>query len=100
MCSSDLVVSYRIAQYWLPILVGGGSYLSLRVGPWAVSRDRLEPLRDVVATVATTEESILDFSERYPASERTREIPLPSPGPEVHDPTKQWTNGEPPADQR
>ncbi len=94
------VVSYRIAQYWLPIVVGGGSYLSLRVGPWSISKDRLEPLRDVVASVGSSEESILDFSERYPARERTREIPMPPQEPEVHDPTREWTNGEPPADQR
>ncbi|MFM7094601.1 MAG: hypothetical protein ACKOYL_08620, partial [Actinomycetota bacterium] len=71
-------------------------YLSLRVGPWAVSKDRLEPLRDVVATVGANEESILDFSERYPARERTREIPKPaSPAP---DPTTPMTNGDPGSD--
>jgi hypothetical protein len=93
------VVSYRIAQYWLPILVGGGAYLSLRVGPWAISKDRLEPLRDVVAS-AEGKESILDFSERYPARERTRELPkLGSFG--AVDPTRPLSerssaDGEPP----
>ena len=80
------VVSYRIAQYWLPILIGGVAYLSLRVGPWAISKDRLEPLRDVVAS-ATGRESILDFSERYPARERTREMPKPDASGAV-DPTR------------
>jgi len=97
------VVSYRIAQYWLPILVGGGTYLSLRVGPWAISKDRLEPLRDVVAHVGESEESILDFSERYPARERTREIPKPI-DPYVADPTRELPDkpidGEPPTDQQ
>lgn len=60
------VVSYRIAQYWLPIVLGGVMYLSLRLGPWAIARNKLAPLRDVVATVGTLDESILDFSERYP----------------------------------
>jgi uncharacterized protein (TIRG00374 family) len=60
------VVSYRIAQYWLPIVLGGAMYLSLRVGPWAIEKNKLAPLRDVVATVGTLDESILDFSERYP----------------------------------
>lgn len=96
------VVSYRIAQYWLPILVGGGTYLSLRVGPWAISKDRLEPLRDVVAHVGESEESILDFSERYPARERTREIPKPV-DPYVADQTRELPekpiDGESPADQ-
>ena len=42
------VASYRLAQYWLPILLGGLAYLSLRVGPWSISRrDRLERLRDI-----------------------------------------------------
>ena len=27
------VVSYRVAQFWLPILIGGLTYLSLRIGP-------------------------------------------------------------------
>jgi len=72
------VLSYRIAQYWLPILIGGGMYLSLRVGPWAISRQQLEPLRDVVATAGVEDESILDFSERYPAKERTGQIVAPS----------------------
>ena len=40
------VISYRVAQYWLPILLGGLAYLSLRVGPWSIERpDRLERLR-------------------------------------------------------
>ncbi|MFM8858283.1 MAG: YbhN family protein [Actinomycetota bacterium] len=69
------VVSYRIAQYWLPIVLGGTMYLSLRVGPWAIEKNKLAPLRDVVATVGTLDESILDFSERYPG-------PMKRPGSE------------------
>jgi hypothetical protein len=72
------VVSYRIAQYWLPILIGGACYLSLRIGPWAIARNKLEPLRDVVATMATGDEDILDFSERFPAKERTGQLRQPS----------------------
>jgi len=72
------VVSYRIAQYWLPIMIGGVCYLSLRVGPWAIARNKLEPMRDVVATMATGDEGILDFSERFPAKERTGQLPKPS----------------------
>lgn len=70
------VVSYRIAQYWLPILLGGVMYLSLRLGPWAIDKNKLAPLRDVVATVGTLDESILDFSERYPGRiSRSKEDP-------------------------
>ena len=72
------VVSYRIAQYWLPILLGGVCYLSLRVGPWAIGRDKLAPLRDVVARVGAREESVLDFSERYPGRERTGQVRAPT----------------------
>ncbi len=88
------VVSYRIAQYWIPILMGGATYLSLRVGPWAISKDRLEPLRDVVAS-ASARESILDFSERYPARERTRELNKPEVS-ATDDPTKVLSDREPP----
>jgi uncharacterized protein (TIRG00374 family) len=72
------VVSYRIAQYWLPIMIGGFCYLSLRIGPWAIERNKLEPMRDVVATMATGDEDILNFSERFPAKERTGQLPKPS----------------------
>ncbi|MGA0878739.1 MAG: lysylphosphatidylglycerol synthase transmembrane domain-containing protein [Ilumatobacteraceae bacterium] len=72
------VVSYRIAQYWLPMVAGGITYLSLRVGPWAIGREGLAPLRDVVARVGSNEESILDFSERYPGRERTGQLRTPT----------------------
>ena len=72
------VVSYRVAQFWLPILIGGVTYLSLRIGPWAIDRNRLEPLRNVVATVGSDDERILDFSERFPGKERTGQIRTPS----------------------
>ena len=72
------VVSYRVAQFWLPILIGGLMYLSLRIGPWAIDRNRLEPLRNVVATAGSDDERILDFSERFPGKERTGQIRTPS----------------------
>lgn len=72
------VVSYRIAQYWLPILLGGIAYLSLRVGPWAIGRESLAPLRDVVARAGSRDESVLDFSERYPGRDRTGQARSPT----------------------
>ncbi len=75
------VVSYRIAQYWLPILLGGIAYLSLRVGPWAIGRNDLAPLRDVVAGAGSQDENILDFSERYPGSDRTGQVRVPKTKP-------------------
>ena len=42
------VASYRIAQYFFPIVLGGLLYLSLRVGPWSIERtERLGRLREL-----------------------------------------------------
>jgi len=66
------VVSYRIAQFWLPIMLGALAYLSLRVGPFSIDRrGRLEPLQTVVEQQAGRKESLLDFSERFSAKDRT-----------------------------
>jgi uncharacterized protein (TIRG00374 family) len=39
------VVVYRLVNFWLPIPVGGVSYLSLKVGPAASSEERAEALK-------------------------------------------------------
>lgn len=39
------VVTYRLAQFWLPIPLGAISYASLRVGPKSLHRMRAHPLR-------------------------------------------------------
>lgn len=58
------VASYRIAQYFFPILIGGLSYLSLRVGPWSIERrDRLVRLRELAEADPT--ESRVDFVLRF-----------------------------------
>jgi uncharacterized protein (TIRG00374 family) len=60
------VISYRVAQYWLPILIGGLTYLSLRVGPWSIERrDRLEGLRVLLTDQTEVFESGLEWAERY-----------------------------------
>jgi hypothetical protein len=60
------VASYRIAQFFLPILLGGLLYLSLRVGPWSIERrERLGRLRDVAAEEARRGESRIDFALRF-----------------------------------
>jgi hypothetical protein len=65
------VASYRLAQYWLPILLGGLAYASLRVGPWSISRrDRLERLRDIARREGDESERRIDFAMRQ--WERTR----------------------------
>ena len=58
------VATYRRAQYFFPILLGGVLYGSLRVGPWSIKRrDRLRRLRDIAAEAST--ERAFDFSVRF-----------------------------------
>jgi uncharacterized protein (TIRG00374 family) len=60
------VATYRLAQYFFPILLGGVLYGSLRVGPWSIKRrDRLRRLRDLAAE-ASTDERAFDFAVRFP----------------------------------
>ncbi len=60
------VLTYRIAQYWFPILLGGALYATLRVGPWSIKkRDRLQGLRELAAETETNRESALDFAARF-----------------------------------
>ncbi|MFZ9483557.1 MAG: lysylphosphatidylglycerol synthase transmembrane domain-containing protein [Ilumatobacteraceae bacterium] len=60
------VLTYRLAQYWFPILVGGILYASLRVGPWSVRRrSRLRRLRDLAADTETNRETVFDFAARF-----------------------------------
>ena len=60
------VASYRIGQYWLPTVVGGFLYASLRVGPFSIERrDKLQRLRELAAATDTNRESALDFAARF-----------------------------------
>ena len=59
------VASYRLAQYWFPILLGGVLYASLRVGPWSIERrDRLDRLRDIAQRETVESERRIDFAMR------------------------------------
>ena len=71
------VASYRLAQLWLPILLGGLFYLSLRVGPWSIERrDRLDRLRDIARRETSESERRIEFALRQ--WERRRPgVPLP-----------------------
>ncbi len=72
------VLTYRIAQYWVPILVGGGAYLSLRVGPFAIARrGRLAPLSQVALDSESHRSSQIDWIERHAPQDRTGQYPLP-----------------------
>ncbi|MDQ3738262.1 MAG: flippase-like domain-containing protein [Actinomycetota bacterium] len=57
------VASYRIAQLFFPILLGGILYLSLRVGPFRIERrqERLRSLRDLAQDDDVTRERQVDF---------------------------------------
>lgn len=60
------VISYRLAQYWFPILAGGLMYASLRVGPWSIKRRaKLKRLRELAAETETNPETLLDFAARF-----------------------------------
>lgn len=72
------ILTYRIAQFWLPIVIGAGCYLSLRVGPWSLDRkDRLKPLRVVAEEAVTKSESKIAFFEKRAPRDRTGQYPLP-----------------------
>jgi hypothetical protein len=71
------VLSYRLAQFWFPILLGGVLYASLRVGPWSIKRrERLKNLRELARETELNRESALDFAARFG---RRRRIPEASP---------------------
>ena len=72
------VLSYRIAQYWLPILFGAIAYLSLRVGPFAIERRaKLQTWRRVAIDAAEHPSSKIDFLEHYAPRDRTGQYPMP-----------------------
>ena len=72
------VLSYRVAQYWLPIVVGWVCYLSLRVGPWAIDRKhRLQPLPRLAQSQTERGLSTVDWVEKYAPKDRTGQFPMP-----------------------
>jgi putative heme transporter len=60
------VASYRLAQFWFPIVVGGLLYASLRVGPWSIERrERLDRLRDIAQRETDESERRIEFAMRH-----------------------------------
>ncbi len=60
------VATWRLAQFFFPILLGGILYATLRVGPWSIHRrERLKRLRELAAEGAANPESTLDFAARF-----------------------------------
>ena len=77
------VLSYRVAQYWLPIFVGWMSYLSLRFGPFSIDRThRLADLRKVASSQAERGLTTADWVERYAPRDRTGQFQMPKFNPE------------------
>lgn len=69
------LASYRFAQFFFPILLGGILYLSLRVGPWSIERrERLVRLRDLAEEESRRGESRIDFQLRFPTRDETGEL--------------------------
>lgn len=61
------VLSYRVAQLWFPILLGGILYLSLRFGPWSIERrERLQSMTSMVGDDETAKLSKLEFDKALP----------------------------------
>ena len=59
------VPTYRLAAFWLPIPLGTLAYLSLRLGPWRIDKQRsLARLRDEAASVLRTGETVYDWADR------------------------------------
>ncbi len=69
------IASYRLAQFFFPILIGGLAYASLRIGPWKIEkRDRLARLRELARSGQESGESKIDFALRF-----GRREPRPTP---------------------
>jgi uncharacterized protein (TIRG00374 family) len=73
--------TYRLAQFFFPIVLGGLLYATLRVGPWSIRRrERLRRLRDIAADVSDNERALefaVRFAQRRKApGDMTLELPL------------------------
>ena len=73
------VLSYRVAQYWLPIVVGWACYLSLRVGPYSIDRKhRLAPFPKVASAQTERGLTTVDWVEKFAPRDRTGQFPMPT----------------------
>ena len=72
------VLSYRLVQFWLPMLVGGVCYVSLRFGKFALQQaSELKSLQRYAVAGNKERTSRYEWAERNATTDRTREIPLP-----------------------
>ena len=75
------VLTYRIAQFWLPILAGGVSYASLRIGavtPVPAPQSRLSRLQSVARAGSQVSESKARWIERNAPRDRTGMFETPT----------------------
>ena len=90
------VLSYRLAQYWLPIVVGWLCYLSLRVGPFSIDRrKRLQTLPRVAISQAERGLSKAQWVEQFAPRDRTGQFTMPTLRPEDLEFTEDDTGGTP-----
>ena len=74
------VGTYRLAQFFFPIVLGGVMYTSLRVGPWSIERvDRLRRLRDLANEPTANDERALDFAARFERRPKPPTVPGAAP---------------------
>lgn len=60
------VATWRLAQFFFPIVLGGVLYATLRVGPWSIERrDRLQTLRSLAQESDLNTENAFEFSARF-----------------------------------
>lgn len=76
------VPMYRLAQYWLPIPLGALAYVSVRMGPWKVDREReLRRLREEADEAVKSGGTIFEWAERYGRKADGATDAEPEPGP-------------------
>jgi putative heme transporter len=92
------VATWRLAQFFFPIVLGGVLYASLRVGPWSIQRrERLARLRDIAAAAEDDTERAFDFAVRFGRRPRTDRTVRPLPEPVELDRRQHPLGGEGPA---
>ena len=85
------VASYRFAQFFFPIILGGLMYASLRVGPWRIERrERLIRLRDLAEEETKRGISRVDFQLRFPTRDGTGQYIRPPHETSVQHP-RRWS---------
>jgi uncharacterized protein (TIRG00374 family) len=99
------VPSYRLAQFFLPIVLGAVAYASLRVGPWSIEkRDRLSRLRELARAGTESGESKIDFalrlSQRWSGQARSGAAPAEPVEPDPGDAAPDDLSGDEPDEDR